>query len=248
MFDPIRLSELTEKDVCKNDLRKYYRFRPSSFYGGISTADCVGCCLRCVFCWAWNVVSNPVNHGNYLHPEDVARRLINIAEKKHLTQLRISGNEPTICREHLMKVLYLINGKYQFILETNGILIGGDEGYAKDLSRFKHLYVRVSLKGTCEEEFSKLTGALPEGFVLQIKALENLIRHKVNVHPACMISFSPPEYIKALRKRLKTIHHAFEDFEVEELILYPHVEDRLKRLNIPYCTAYKPDNIPANQI
>ncbi|MCL4537052.1 MAG: radical SAM protein [Nitrospirae bacterium] len=248
MFDPVRLAELTKRDVCKDDLRKYYRFRPSRFYGGISTADCVGCCLRCIFCWAWNIVSNPAEHGEFYPPEDVARRLTRIAEKKHLDQMRISGNEPTICREHLIRVLELIDEKYLFILETNGILIGKDEEYAKDLSRFKNLHVRVSLKGTCNDEFSRLTGAVPEGFDLQLKALENLVHHGVKVHPACMISFSTQENIKALRKRLKTIHPAFEDFEVEELILYPHVEERLKRLNITYYTAYRPDNIPPEQI
>jgi uncharacterized Fe-S cluster-containing radical SAM superfamily protein len=248
MFDPVMLAELTKKDVCKDDLRKYYRFRPSRFYGGISTADCVGCCLRCIFCWAWNIVSKPAVHGEFYSPEDVARRLTRIAEKKHLDQMRISGNEPTIFREHLIRVLELIDEKYLFILETNGILIGKDEEYARDLSRFKNLHVRVSLKGTCNEEFSKLTGAVPEGFDLQLKALENLMYHGVKNHPACMISFSPHENIKALRKRLKAIHPAFEEFEVEELILYPHVEERLKKLNIAYYTAYRPDNIPPEQI
>jgi len=33
-----------------------------------------------------------------------------------------------------------------------------------------------------------------------------------------------------LRKRLKTLNPAFEDFEVEELILYPSIEKRLKKL------------------
>lgn len=248
MFDPIKLAELTKSDVCRDGLRKYYRFRPSRFYGGISTADCVGCCLRCVFCWAWNVVSRPAEHGEFHQPDEVARRMIRIAEKKHLRQVRISGNEPTLCWEHLVKVLELIDGRYLFILETNGILIGKNEEYTKDLSRFKNLHVRVSLKGTCEDEFSKLTGAVPGGFALQLRALENLVKHKVKSHPSCMISFSPPENIKALRKRLKTIHPDFEDFEVEELILYPHVEERLKKLNITYYTTYGPDNIPSEQI
>ncbi|MFN3396609.1 MAG: radical SAM protein [Thermodesulfovibrionales bacterium] len=247
-FDPVRLSEITRGHVCGDGLRKYYRFRPSRFYGGISTADCVGCCLRCVFCWAWNIVSKPIEHGEFYSPEDVARRLTKIAEKKRLNQMRISGNEPTICWEHLIRVLELIDKKYLFILETNGILIGRNEGYARDLSRFKNLHVRVSLKGSCNEEFSRLTGAVPEGFDLQINALENLMLRGVRVHPACMISFSSQENIKSSRKRLRAIHPAFEDFEVEELILYPHVEERLKRLDITYYSAYRPDNIPPEQV
>jgi len=248
MFDPIEMAELARNIVCRNGQRKYYRFRPARFYGGISTADCVGCCLRCVFCWSWREVAGPEEFGTFYSPEEVARRLISIAKRKKLGQLRISGNEPTICREHLIKVLELIPGNFVFILETNGILIGNDPAYAEELSRFSNLYVRVSLKGTCEEEFSRLTGATTAGFQLQLKALEYLNKYEVNVHPACMISFSTPENITALRKRLKVINPAFEDFEVEELTLYPSVEERLKKLNIDYRTAHRPDNIPPEQI
>ena len=49
-------------------------------------------------------------------------------------QLRISGNEPTIARDHLIRVLELIPKNLLFILETNGILIGADETYAQDLA------------------------------------------------------------------------------------------------------------------
>lgn len=248
MFNPLKIAETTRDIVCKNDLRKYYRFRPSRFYGGTSTADCVGCCLRCVFCWAWKEVVRPEEYGEFYTPQDVARRLVSIARRKNINQLRISGNEPTICRGHLIEVLELIPKDYLFILETNGILIGADESYAEELSRFSNLYVRISLKGTCEEEFSRLTGSVPEGFKMQIDALKNLMKHKVDVHPACMISFSPEENIRSLRKRLKALNPVFEDFEVEELILYPSVEERLKRLNVSYITGYRPNNIPTEQI
>jgi uncharacterized Fe-S cluster-containing radical SAM superfamily protein len=111
-----------------------------------------------------------------------------------------------------------------------------------------NLQVRVSFKGTRREEFSRLTGALPEGFDLQIRALEDLIRHGVNCHPACMVSFSPPENIQALRGRLKSIRADLGDMEIEEIILYLHVEERLKKFHIPYYTAQRPDNIPLEQI
>jgi uncharacterized Fe-S cluster-containing radical SAM superfamily protein len=142
----------------------------------------------------------------------------------------------------------LIPGAYLFILETNGILIGNDRTYAEELSRFPNLYVRVSLKGTCEKEFSKLTGSIPEGFQLQLMALQFLKDCGVRVHPACMISFSPRENITALKKRLQAIDPAFEDFEAEELILYPAVEERLKKMKLRYFTGYRPDGIPSEQI
>lgn len=162
--------------------------------------------------------------------------------------MRISGNEPTLARDHLLQVLGQVPGDILFILETNGILIGHDPTYASDLSRFENLYVRVSLKGASEEEFAKLTGAEPAGFGLQIRALENLARSHVTAHPAVMVSFSTPETIKALRTRLKEINEDFEDFEVEELALYGKVEKRLMKAGLGYDKAYLPKSIPPEQI
>jgi uncharacterized Fe-S cluster-containing radical SAM superfamily protein len=243
MFDPLNTAEITKQIVCSGDRRKYYRFRPAQFYGGIATADCVGCNLRCVFCWSWNVTSRPETCGSLYTPQDVAKRLVGIAKRRKLKKLRISGNEPTICREHLIKVLELIPQDYLFILETNGILIGSDETYAQDLARFANLHVRVSLKGACEEEFSRLTGAIPEAFELQLKALEYLVEHGADVYPACMVSFSTEDRIEDLRKRLKVIHPAFESFEEEELILYPAVEERLRKMNVNHGSAHRPERI-----
>ena len=87
MFDPIEMAGLARNIVCRNDWRKYYRFRPAKFYGGISTADCVGCCLRCVFCWSWREVASPEEFGTFYSPEEVARRLISIAKRKKLGQM-----------------------------------------------------------------------------------------------------------------------------------------------------------------
>ena len=248
MDDPIKRSEEVARIVSRGDLRKYYRFRPARFYGGIATADCVGCCLRCLFCWSWHEVIRPETCGQFYSPEQVAKNLLGIADKKRFQRVRISGNEPTLAREHLLKVLELIPSRIQFILETNGILIGHDETYAKDLSRFKNLYVRVSLKGTTEEEFSRHTGCAPEGFRLQLKAVENLYRAGVEVQPAVMVSFSPEEKIKALCETLSQIDPALRDIEVEELVLYGDVEERLRKANIDYRSGYQPENIPPEQV
>ena len=164
--------------------------------------------------------------------------MVKIARKKGFRRIRISGNEPTIARDHLVKVLEQIPGQFLFILETNGILIGHDKTYARDLAGFENLYVRVSLKGANEEEFSTLTGAEPSGFELQIKALENLHHAGVRVHPAVMVSFSHFDHILALRKRLGKINREFEDIEVEELALYGDVEERLRKAKITCETLF----------
>lgn len=244
MYDPVKRAEDVARIVVRGELRKYYRFRPARFYGGIATADCVGCSLRCIFCWSWRQVVTPGAFGRFYSPEEVAGKLLAIARKKGFDRVRMSGNEPTISREHLLGVLEHIPPDILFILETNGVLIGYDETYALDLARFKNLYVRVSLKGTTEEEFSRLTGAEAGGFTLQLKALENLYRAGVQVQPAVMVSFSPAHNVRALRKRLGQIAPGFENIEIEELVLYGEVEERLRRAGLKYDTAHEPADIP----
>jgi len=155
-----------------------------------------------------------------------------MARKKGFDQVRISGNEPTLHRSHLLKVLDLIPEDIRFILETNGILIGNDPSYAKDLSRFPNLNVRVSLKGACPEDFARLTTARPEAFGYQLKALEHLLREGVDCFPAVITDFSSQEAIKNLRQELKMIRPDFEDFEEEELILYPFILDNIQKTGV----------------
>lgn len=234
MLDPIAQAEKLSEVIGSGEKRKYYRFRPAPYYGGIATADCVGCCLRCLFCWSWHVVVRPEKMGRLYSPEEVVRHLTSIAKKKGFQQIRISGNEPTLHRPHLLKVLELVPRELHFILETNGILIGHEPSYAKNLSIFPNVSVRVSLKGACPEDFTRLTMAKPEGFEWQLKALENLVEAGVDCFPALMANFSSPEGIKKLRERLKEIHPEFYDFEEEELLRYPFVEENLKRAGLSY--------------
>lgn len=249
MYEPVKRSIDTAKTVCRGVLRKYSRFRPARFYGGIATGDCVGCCLRCIFCWSYDSVVRPQTIGAFYSPEEVARKLVGIARKKGFQQVRISGGEPTLAKEHLLRVLDLIPKDIQFILETNGVLIGCDEKYAKALACFDNLHVRVSLKGTKEAEFSRLTGAVPTGFGLQLRALENLIRAGVSTHAAAMVSFSSPEDIEGLAKRLAGIAQELGQVEIEELVSFNRsVEERLRNARVDYRTAYHPDNIPPEQL
>jgi len=193
-------------------------------------------------------VERPTKFGELHTPEDVASRLISIATESSLRQVRISGCEPTIGRQHLLRVLEFVPARFGFVLETNGILIGADKSYAEELGEHSNVHVRVSLKGASEEEFSKLTGAVPDAFSFQLQALRNLLDAGVKVHPACMVSFSTPENIAKLRERLAEISPSFADFEVEELILYPHVKARLKHLKFDWRTAHRPESVPPEQL
>jgi uncharacterized Fe-S cluster-containing radical SAM superfamily protein len=248
MYHPVELARHTAEMVCRQKQRKYYRFRPARFYGGIATADCLGCNLRCAFCWAWGQLHQAHRLGRAYLPQEVAWRLGEIALGKTFSQVRLSGNEPTLAMAHLLEVLSHLPPGLDFILETNGILLGAESRWARELAAFPQVFARVSLKGCTREEFSFLTGALPEGFDLQLQALENLLAAGVECHPAVMVSFSPPESRESLRRRLALIHPAFGDFEVEELILYPAVVQRLNRRGLSYFGGYPPSELPPEQI
>ena len=225
MYDPIELSKKTEKIVIKNNLKKYYRFRPTGFYGGIATADTVGCNLRCKFCWSGNSVWNAKNTGEFYSSEEVADKLESIADKKGYHQLRISGGEPTIGKQHLIDLLENIKTKYLFILETNGILLGYDKKYIEDLSVFENLHVRVCLKGADSEEFSLFTGAR-KGFEYQIKALQYLRDKQMNFNIAIVSNNKQKK--QRFFQRLVEMDLGKVMIEDEEIKLYPMVKKRLQ--------------------
>lgn len=233
MYNPLDLTKRIEKLVTKivdgKLYRKYYRFRPARFYDGIASADCVGCNLRCVYCWS-NDSAREGKIGKFYSPEEVATKLMKIAERFGYKQLRITGNEPTISAQHLLDVLKNLPSDFTFILETNGILLGNDKRYVKELRDF-NLHVRVSLKGCTEQEFSKLTGAAPKAFRLQLDALKFCLDYGIACHPAILIDLVNRSDLRFLKKRLEKIDKALvKSLEFETLIKYPHVLKRLKNL------------------
>jgi len=112
-FDPIERSRKIERIVVRNNRRKYYRFRYTRYYGGIVTADTVGCNLLCAYCWNYFKNLRPEKHGTFYSPEDVAENLLKIARTKSCYLFRISGAEPILSRdsaEHLAGVMKLTGG------------------------------------------------------------------------------------------------------------------------------------------
>lgn len=249
MINPITTAEKIRKIVSRGLERKYYRLiRPGRWYGGIATADCCGCNLNCVFCWSNKPRDNPQKIGDFYSPEKVAGELIKCARRKNYRYIRISGNEPTICQDHLLKVLTAIKSEdLLFILETNGTLL--DMDYIKSLAHFKNLHIRISLKGTTAEEFSIITGAIPETFDTILENLENLLYSGLRFNLAVMLSFSPDKNIIQFKNRLEKISQKLlDDFEEEYVFLYPHVVERLKRAGIRPFIAYTPEGIPGELI
>ena len=228
MYNPFKLSKKVENTVCKGNKRKYYRFRATRFYGGIATADAVGCNLRCKFCWSGSSVWNAKNTGEFYTPEEVADKLHSIARNKGFTKVRVSGGEPTIGRKHLVELLENTPKNLLFILETNGLLLGVSRSYVQELTRFSNLHVRVCLKGCDEEEFRLLTGA-EKGFEYQIKALEYLRDERLSFNIALV---STQKDKNRLFKRLIEMGLGCIMIEEEEIKLYPSVRKRLEREGI----------------
>lgn len=252
-YDPIELGRKVEELVCRRGPggleRRYYRFRGGKWYGGIATADCVGCNLRCGFCWSWKNCSHTTSVGSFYSPGDVARIVVGIAARRGYRQVRVSGGEPTLCFEHLTDVVRRVPRNLLFVLETNGILIGHDKRLAREIARLDNVVVRVSIKGTTPEEFQALTGARSEFFEMQLRALENLLEAGLEpgrqFYPAIMLSFSDEESAKRLLKRLAEIHPELAlSVDPEYVILYPHVRELMNRRGLKPLKAYTPEGVP----
>lgn len=256
-LDPFKLADIVEKQVTrvKNGVleRRYYRFRGGRWYGGTATGDVVGCNLRCKFCWSWRY-SFYGNKGWFEAPISAFNKLISIVDRGRYKYMRLSGGEPTIGIGHLYELLdFIEDTNYVFILETNGLLIGKNLDYAESLINYSKLIVRVSFKGCTSQEFEYLTGASAEFYDYQFRALENLIisggKPCRNFYPAVMLSFSSNESYTEFKRRLMEIHPSLaECIDEEYVILYPHVNELLKKNKLTPRVAYKPNGIPEYMI
>ncbi len=230
--------------------RRYKRFRADRWYGGIATADVVGCNLRCGMCWAWRNTSFALTGGEWMAPEEVAARLEEIAERRGYRQARISGGEPLIAPGHVLRVVDLLRD-YAFIVETNGLLI--DRALAKELASRPNAVVRVSIKGATPEEFSRITMSPPQYFNAQLEAIRLLVESGMepcrDVYPAAMLGFSTDESAKKLERALGEIDPRLaECVDVEYVILYPHVVKLMRARGLVPTRAVAPNGVPAFMI
>ncbi|MGB9906535.1 MAG: radical SAM protein, partial [Candidatus Saccharicenans sp.] len=100
-FDPLERSRQVEKLVMDSGRRQYYRFRSGQFYGGIVTADAVGCSFLCAYCWNYSRNLDPAGAGTFFSPQEVVDRVLSLARKHRLNQIRVSGAEPLLGPESL---------------------------------------------------------------------------------------------------------------------------------------------------
>ncbi len=257
-YDPLKLAYETEKIVtCKTEKgleRKYVNIYSAPVYGGIATAYGVGCCLRCIYCWTNWSRDFPESMGKFYSAEEVAERLLNAAKSgitapgweryRHLKvrRLRISGCEPTIGKEHLLRLLEcLVDSGYYFYLETNGIILGEDYDYVKQLSQFsKFLYVRVSFKAGTPEGFTARTGAIGRFYELPFRALKKLLSAGIFARAAAMTDekvMSREERILLIKRLNEIDPKGRYDTTLEEEIIDPY-DTTLERLKAAVNKEY----------
>ena len=234
-YDPIALTETTEKVVIRGNMRKYANLaRNLRFYGGTTSATEVGCNLRCKFCFSDKPVRRPHSTGRFYTPEQVFNALKKNAKRNGNKLISASASEGTLGRQHLFELLELVDkSDLIYILETNGMTLGNDRDFAMQLSKFKNLHVRVSIKGTNKDEYVQLTGAMSRSYDLPYKALEHLISAGVSCNACIMISFSPPENIRKAEQRLADIRPGLlKSLEKEHITLFPKVRQRLENIDM----------------
>jgi len=253
-FDPVEVVRKTERIVTREGPdgleRKYEDFYATGVYGGIATGYCVGCCLRCVFCWVSWGRDFPEKFGQFYSPKEAFIRLKEAAHKYKVSKLRISGAEPTLGKEHLLSLLEFIeNSEFPlFILETNGILFGVDKDYVRKISKFTKPHVRISLKAGTPEAFAKKTGAKPEFFEIPFQAIKNLLDCNVSFHVAAMSAdpriITREERMNLLKKLAEIDVNLLLNLEEEVMDAYDSTLARLKyaglKVEWPLRQVYTP--------
>jgi len=237
-FDPLALARRTEEIICQGDRRKYTKFYCPGVYGGIATGYTCGCCLRCIFCWVDWSRDFPEKYGSFRSPADAFHQLSRVARKAGVDQLRISGAEPTLGKSHLLALLEKVESSpfRLFILETNGILLGADADYARQIARFKKVHTRISLKAGTPRAFTRKTGAKPESFELPFRAIENLLNARASFHVAAMTAdarFVNKQERQSLIDRLVSIHPVLvSNLEEEVVSPYRTTVERLRHAGV----------------
>ncbi len=192
------------------------------------TGDVVGCNLRCIYCWGWRKNAEPWKYGTFYSPKAAADILLSLSKKSGIKVVRLSGGEPTLCPQHLLELLDILPDDILFILETNGLLI---PRIAKELAGRSNIFVRVSLKGTDENSFERITGAQGRFFRTQLEVLKVLADLEVPARPALPVNIFPKEKVLELQRRLLEISPKYV-IEPEIIVDYGGAFRRLRERGI----------------
>jgi len=162
----------------------------------------------------------------------VAGRLLEISRRRNFRLFRITGSEPILGEpsfQHLLKVIEIVfqeSPEAEFVLETNGFMLGYREDLADQL-KFRNLLVRIAIKGVDPASFEKIAGVRGEFFTYPLLALRRLESRGVRAWPAVMEDFFSNAELDALKKTLREKEIQTE-LELECMEPYPFVLENIK--------------------
>ena len=210
-FDPIKRAAEIESMVMRDNRRLYYRFRSSRYYGGVVTADTIGCNILCAYCWNYRRNENPTQ-GEFYSPAEVIWKLKTTAGSTGIRHFRVSGAEPILGEGsvmHLAEVLRAFPGS--FIVETNGIMLGYNPDFLRPLLPHRP-YIRLTVKGDSPERFQDITGAEGEALQYQIYAVREVRRRGGVYHVAAMAGAVDSYTLGSLFPEEEIEWEEFQDF------------------------------------
>jgi uncharacterized Fe-S cluster-containing radical SAM superfamily protein len=236
-FDPVQRAALAEQASMRGTARRYYRFRAARYYGGIVTADAIGCSFLCAYCWNYHRNLHPDRYGRFNTPEQVALNLRRIARKTGYHLYRMTGSEPVLgsaSLRHVLEVIRTVRASdlgARFVLETNGLELGRRPELAGQIPT-EGVMVRVALKGCDEPSFERVTGADPEFFEYTLGAVRLLQDRGIRAWPAVMEDLFEERDIAMLEDRLRSTG-VRGGLERESLERYPSVMENLQNRGVP---------------
>jgi uncharacterized Fe-S cluster-containing radical SAM superfamily protein len=190
-FDAIKRAGEVEKIVMEGNKRLFYKFRYQRFYGGIATADAIGCNLLCKYCWNYqrnhDLTFDP--SARLFSPKEISSKLESIAGNK-TNMARISGCEPFLghaSARHLADIIKMTD--LDFVIETNGVMLGAMPELLNHLEGARNFTIRMSLKAKNGLQFEKVTGANSWGYYYQLKAIEEIRKKYIPYKIAYMPQF-----------------------------------------------------------
>lgn len=169
MHDFCQLVDDVRHKSFDGDERRYHRFRYSS-HDDTVVADCIGSNLRCAHEWGWceGILDNPTA-GRFYTPETVTEKLLDHAEEHGCDTARISGMEPVMQDDHLVKVARRLDSQGMALrVDTNGMLL--DHSYLQRLEQEADLSIRLSFKGHHPASFQRLADVHRSWFTHQHRA------------------------------------------------------------------------------
>lgn len=187
-FDPCRKMKKACVENCVAMCERSHEFKTPSF-----VLHVLGCNLKCKFCWSESIYrSKKIPKKPQDVVDDLLCRLHVLGSDKWISEharvdpsaikcLRITGHEPTLQWNHIMKLLKILDRLSEFSdfkinIQTNGIEVGKPHS-KMDPSELKELEnlstrIEISFKGVNPRQFEWLTGAPSRLFHFQCDAFE----------------------------------------------------------------------------